>query len=702
MKRISLIIVVLIIGQISVLAQGKNQIERIDSSVITANRIESSAMGRYSVTPEMTDKIVSAIGENDILQAISLRPGTAVGIEGSTGFFIRGSASGGNRIELSGAPIFRSSHLLGLVSALPSEMISTMNFAANGISASSGNMSSSLTEINLKKTIAGKFHASASVSPYMESVYAELPAGKSFTARVSARVSPALLIADKVIEKFGDKGESFRISEIGGKAYDLMSTIVWKPFDNVSIDAMAFSTDDGLHYSFSDGLQDISSQERVFKVGTDINLKQYGEINASYHYTSSKANHSERQNNGLRKTASSYGIQNRDKDSGVKLQYTIGIANILTINVGGEYTSKKLGYDTFRRLEQEEGGESGLSEDGSFSLISGFAGVSVGLPDIFIISASARPTSYKNGALKDNGTDLHGFVKVNPIKELGIEASYDKTYQYFHVLEGLPSGWSQDLMYACDRTFPKESLKQYCIGISGDFTIRNNGLKIGYSAGYFNRKMESLTSFKHTSHVFGLHDKIDKEEIVPGRGWSSGLEFYLEVRSKVFGASLSYTYSTSKRHFDALNNGKDFNFRFDKPHILNFAGDYLVKKSKKGKAKIEQRITAGVYLSSGNLMTVNQGFYPTFHPGVPVFIPDDRHMIEDMSELNNFRLPAYFRIDAGYTYSKSWDRYGFDLTISVFNLLNRHNAYQYFYSDDSWKQLSILPIMPTVKLKVSF
>lgn len=700
MKKIGLIIIVLIVRQVVVSAQNTGQVERIDSSVISANRVESTTVGRYIVTPEMTGKIISAIGENDILKAISLRPGTAVGIEGSTGFFIRGSSSGGNRIELSGAPVYRSSHLLGLVSALPTEMISTMSFTANGISASSGNMSSSLTEINLKNSIATKFSASASVSPYMESVYAELPAGKNFTARASARVSPALLIADKVIDIFANKGESFNISDIGGKAYDLMATFVWKPFRIITIDAMAFCTEDGFHYSFSDGLQDISSKEKVFKLGACIDFKQFGEINASCHYASSKANHIERQQNGIIKVQSSYGINNNDKDRGIKLQYAIGIASYLKVRIGGEYTANNVGYDTFRRLEQYSS-ESGLSEDGHFSLISGFADVSVGIQDYFTFSASARPTSYKNGLLSDNGTDIHGALIVKPFNAIGIEASYDKTYQYFHVLEGMPSGWSQDLMFACDKSFPKESLKQYCVGVSGDFVVNNKHI-IGYSAGYFNRKMEALTSFKHTSHVFGLHDKIDKEDIIPGRGWSSGLELYLEARSQEFGASLSYTYSKSKRHFDALNNGKDFSFRFDKPHILNISGDYIFKSSNKGGIKTEHRLTIGVYIYSGNLMTVNKGFYPSFRPGVSVYIPGDNYMLDDMSELNNFRLPTYFRIDAGYTYSKSWGKNSFELTASIFNLLNRHNAYQYYYSDGMWKQLSILPIMPTVKLRVAF
>ena len=700
MIRVYIVFSLMVLCSFGSFAQNKaERTHQIDSSVITANKIGSSRIGNFTVSPELTGRIVTSIGENDILQAIFLRPGTAVGIEGSTGYFIRGSASGGNRIELSGAPIYRASHLLGLVSALPSEMISSMTFAANGLSASSGNFSSSLTQINLKNTIAKKFSASASVSPFMESLFAELPAGKSFTARISARVSPALLIADKIIEKHAKNGSSFKISDIGGKAYDLMATMIWHPFEFVSLDAMAFSTEDGVHYSYQHGKQDVLSRERLFKIGAELDFKEYGKLSATYHYSASKANHIEDQKNSTKQLLSSYGINNEDRDSGGKIQYSLGIADIVHLTIGGERTYRELGYDTFKLMSDSDS-DSSLSYDGDFLLLSGFGEIAVGWEGIFTISASARPTTYKKGMRKDKATDIHAFAKFNPIKAIGIEASYDKNYQYFHVLEGLPSGWSQDMMFASDLKFPKETLKQLCVGLSGDKTV--DGIQFGYSIGYFDRKMDGLTSFKHVSHVFGLHDKIDKEEIVSGRGWSHGLEFYLEARTKVFGASLSYTYSVAKRHFDELNSGNDFKYRFDKPHILNVSGDYLLKKSSAGKAKIEQRTLAGVYLYSGNIMTANKGFYPTFRPGIPVFIPNDNYLIEDLSVLNNFRLPAYFRIDAGYSYSKTWDRYGYELTASVFNLLNKHNAYQYFYSDGSWKQLSILPIMPTVKFKFKF
>ena len=188
--------------------------ERLDSSVVTAAYPVSKG-NRYVVSTQMSGRIVSAVGENDVLKAVAFRPGISQGVEGTQAFFVRGSGIGGNRIELDGVPLYRSSHLLGLVSSFPSEMISQMSFTTGGFQPSSGNLTSSLTEISLKQDIAPRFGGSVSLSPYMEGVFLEAPIGSRFTARASFRISPALALANKIVSAYGEKGSSFAISDIG-------------------------------------------------------------------------------------------------------------------------------------------------------------------------------------------------------------------------------------------------------------------------------------------------------------------------------------------------------------------------------------------------------------------------------------------------------------------------------------------------------
>ena len=65
-------------------------------------------------------------------------------------------------------------------------------------------------------------------------------------------------------------------------------------------------------------------------------------------------------------------------------------------------------------------------------------------------------------------------------------------------------------------------------------------------------------------------------------------------------------------------------------------------------------------------------------------------------------MKAYFRIDLAYTLKRVGAKTTNEFSFSVFNILNRHNPYTYFRENNEWKQLSIVPIMPSVRWAVSW
>ena len=73
-----------------------------------------------------------------------------------------------------------------------------------------------------------------------------------------------------------------------------------------------------------------------------------------------------------------------------------------------------------------------------------------------------------------------------------------------------------------------------------------------------------------------------------------------------------------------------------------------------------------------------------------------------MSEVNGYTLSDYFRIDVGYSFIKKTKHSTRELTLGLYNILNRQNPYLIFYQDNSWKQLSILPIIPSIEWSISW
>ena len=66
-------------------------------------------------------------------------------------------------------------------------------------------------------------------------------------------------------------------------------------------------------------------------------------------------------------------------------------------------------------------------------------------------------------------------------------------------------------------------------------------------------------------------------------------------------------------------------------------------------------------------------------------------------------MPPYMRLDVGI-YFKFKGKYPQMLNVGVYNVLNRHNPFSITYDDRSgqWRQISLLPIMPSISYSIEF
>ena len=67
----------------------------------------------------------------------------------------------------------------------------------------------------------------------------------------------------------------------------------------------------------------------------------------------------------------------------------------------------------------------------------------------------------------------------------------------------------------------------------------------------------------------------------------------------------------------------------------------------------------------------------------------------------NWQVPAFIRLDLGYRFSFQSGKthpVNHNLTVGVYNLLNRHNASQITFdpTEMKWKLISYFPIMPSI------
>jgi len=162
----------------------------------------------YMFSLKEVTPLVSVIGETDVLRYIGTLPGVSQGMEGGLGFFVRGSNSGNNRVELDNVPIYGSAHLFGLFSTIPSDVVENVIFRSGKLPASSGNFLSSLTSISTIQPNTEKYRGSLSVSPFMTGISLNGPLIKNqLSFQIAGRMSllkPEIQLVKKITDMEGD------------------------------------------------------------------------------------------------------------------------------------------------------------------------------------------------------------------------------------------------------------------------------------------------------------------------------------------------------------------------------------------------------------------------------------------------------------------------------------------------------------------
>mgnify|MGYP003292634918 CR=1 FL=1 len=137
--------------------------------------------------------VVSPLGEGDPIRWVQSLPGVSSGADGTTSFYVRGGNMGNNLITLDGIPVYGYSHLLGLTTVIPSEIIKSASISKGGFDAGLGNFTASHLAIVTKDVTAKSPQTSLAINNFMASASLESPIGKNMSLQFSGRISPLTL-----------------------------------------------------------------------------------------------------------------------------------------------------------------------------------------------------------------------------------------------------------------------------------------------------------------------------------------------------------------------------------------------------------------------------------------------------------------------------------------------------------------------------
>ena len=691
MKTILHIFVLSLLFTFNAYAQRTEEVrDTLSASIKEASRFVNSGINGYQVRIGDVHNLISPIGEADIIKYIQVLPGVSMGAEGSSAAYIRGGNMGGTRITLDGVPVYGNTHLLGFTQSVPLEIMEDAHVRISGFPADEGDFTDAYISMTTQNRIANHFSGTFSVSPAFISSLAKVPIIKNRLSVIgSARWSPTAMIWNGF--KLQDHISGVDLKDTKATVYDLFGKINWNISGKQRIFLSYFHSKDSYDYTWRQTQAEMSWQNSILNLKYHLDTQTGcldGGLSWNRLYSQQGQTQSVQADNLL-------GMTNSLSEWSARFSASYPLIGADVFRIGLLFTQSSYLPNAYFSLT--DGRRPGIhtSSFSESSLYSRIGTLSVqwekGKNNLYLIRTSGRLNLYQTDQTHDLSFhpeyDLTGRLYFLP--GFGLEVSIDKRKQFHHLLDGLPTGWSLDLIVPSDESFLPEESIQY----SSSLFFEKGALSLSVNA--YSKSMKNLVCYRNAINLFSPSLAGWKSDVDVGSGTSRGIEILAECVHGENTLRIAYTLSKTDRQFPYINDGIAFPFQFDRTHILNVTGNGRLWHN-----DIFDFILSGLLTyQSGSWETLPEG---VFHPWM--FELQEGTKIEYYSGINNYRMPSYFRLDLGGTFSRTTKKCSQKLYLGVYNATNRHNPITLVYDIDEerWKQISLLPILPTIKYSISF
>lgn len=680
----------------------------------TDKNVKSTEMSRLEISGDKIKSLPVIFGEPDLLKAITLLPGIKSGGEGSTGFYVRGGGPDQNLVLMDEAVVYNPSHLLGFLSVFNTDAVKNIDIIKGGMPANYGGRLSSILNVNMKEGNNQKYNFTGGVGLIASRFSAEGPIKKNKSSFIvsARRTYIDVLVQPFLPEKY--KGNGYYFYDMNAKANYIFSD---KDRLYVSFylgrDVFGFTSPQNKDINFSFSWGNTSATARWNHV---FSSKLFS--NTCLIYNRFDLNNEFTFGSGDAKTQfqASSGIQ----DWTLKSDYQYHLSNSHKFKFGGQYifhtfkpgiASGNSGTTNFK----EEIANKYAHEVNAYALdewqISHRWSVNVGLR--YVLFNQVGP--YTQNEYDDNNlkTGVSQTWKTNEsiafydgfeprfaftylvTESSSIKGSFTQTYQFLHLATTSGAAAPSDLWIPSSKLVKPQLAYQYAIGYYRNF--KNNEYESSVEAYY--KPMYNQIEFKPGTRLI-FNQNLDAA-VIPGKGLSYGLEFFLKKKFGNTSGWIGYTWSRTTRQFDELNNGDEFFYKYDRTHDFSLVLTQQLSKKWSG--------TLVFVYGTGNAATIPKGRY-AYRVGFDVQKNEPKFVFVDLyDKINDYRLPAYHRLDISLTYMhKKTEKWESSWNFSVYNVYNRANPYFIYFLPDiptatvKAYMVYLFPILPSVSWNFKF
>jgi hypothetical protein len=289
---------------------------------------------------------------------------------------------------------------------------------------------------------------------------------------------------------------------------------------------------------------------------------------------------------------------------------------------------------------------------------------------------------------------LRAMLKEN----LSLKAGYTQMNQYIHLLSNNNITLPTDLWVPVTKRIVPMKSHQAALGV---FYNLKNIVDLSLE-GYY-KTMENIIEYKDGATFLNINTGWE-DKVGMGRGWAYGIELLAQKTVGKTTGWIGYTWAKSERLFDRpgeeINFGQVFPAKYDRRHDISLVASH----------KFSEKIDfSGTWVySTGDCATLGMQNYD---------YPDGYGWdgLTYINRRNNYRKPAYHRLDLGVNFHKKKKHGTRTWNISVYNVYNRNNPFLVYagnketvLSDGTYsskkvlKQISIFPIIPSITYIYSF
>ena len=659
--------------------QALNLSEVVVEATEIQDKVEDTQLGVEAISMREVRELPAFLGEADVVKSLERLPGVSTAGEASAGFNVRGGNVDQNLVLLDDALLFNSSHALGLFSIFNPDAVRSVALYKGNIPGQFGGRLSSVLQVNLKSGNFEKWHGSGGIGLASSRIVVDGPIVREKSSLLlGARASYSSWMLKLL------RDENVRNSRVSFA--DLVAKFEQKIGTRQSITATAYYSYDLFQFASDFGYNWqslIGSVAWRFLIDNNTSLSnQFSIGNYSSDQFTPEGPESFRLTNGIQyqKNRTHLTFQNKSH----------------FLNVGIDVIHYQMGAERLRPFDQESLIDPrDLSKNQAWEFsgyindefeISSKLTASIGLRYSYFLGIGPvtrrtyepdrvkTPSSVATEDIIPKGHRESNYAGFEPrlafrlivAPRSSLKISYNRLNQYIHLISNTAAPTPIDIWQLSTANIAPQRAQNFAFGY-----FQNIGKSFAYSVEGFYKTIENLPIPRNLPELI-LNPYLETE-LVPAKGKSYGVEFLFEKKEGDWSGNFNYTYSrslaqtTSSLPEDIVNEGDWFAASFDQPH--QFSLDL------KRQINPVQSFVVNFTYKTGRPITVPISGYDV--TGIVVTHFSDRNVV---------RVPAYHRLDFGYTVDKSRSKLKgvkHSFSVSLYNLYSRKNAFSVFFKRDS-------------------